>query len=158
MEELLEYEATGSVDGLPPDVHTTLNYVKALDAALAVVQRGGSSAITLDLISEVHRRLMDGDPNYRDPPGQVRTQQNWIGGLNIYEAKIVPPPPDRLAEPMEDLIRLFQYSPAQEDQYSVSIIVRMAIAHAQFELIHPFRDGNGRVGRILLPLMLAAEG
>lgn len=158
MEELLEYEATGNVDGLPPDVHTTLNYVKALDAALAVVQRGGSGAITLDLISEVHRRLMDGDPNYRDPPGQVRTLQNWIGGLNIYEAKIVPPPPDRLAEPMEDLIRLFQYSPAEEDQYSVSIVVRMAIAHAQFELIHPFRDGNGRVGRILLPLMLAAEG
>lgn len=71
MDELLEYEATGNVDGLPPDVHTTLNYVKALDAALAVVQRGGSGAITLDLISEVHRRLMDGDPNYRDPPGQV---------------------------------------------------------------------------------------
>lgn len=158
MDELLEYEATGSSDGLPPDVHTTLNYVKALDAALAVVQREGSQAITLDLISEVHRQLMDGDPNYRDPPGQIRTRQNWIGGLNIYEAKIVPPPAARLAEPLQDLIRLLQYSPSDEDQYSVSIIVRMAVVHAQFELIHPFRDGNGRVGRILLPLMLAAEG
>lgn len=158
MDELLEYEATGCVGGLPPDVHTTLNYVKALDAALAVVQREGSRAITLELISEVHRRLMDGDPNYRDPPGQIRTRQNWIGGLNIYEAKIVPPPPDKLMEPLQDLVRLLQYSPSAEDQYSVSIIVRMAVVHAQFELIHPFRDGNGRVGRILLPLMLAAEG
>ncbi len=158
MDELLEYEATGSSDGLPPDVHTTLNYVKALDAALAVVQREGSQAITLDLISEVHRQLMDGDPNYRDPPGQIRTRQNWIGGLNIYEAKIVPPPADRLTEPLQDLVRLLQYSPSDEDQYSVSIFVRVAVVHAQFELIHPFRDGNGRVGRILLPLMLAAEG
>lgn len=158
MDELLEYEATGSTYGLPPDVHTTLNYVKALDTALAVVQRAGNRAITLDLILEIHRQLMEDDPNYRDPPGRIRTGQNWIGGLNIYEAKIVPPPPDRLMEPLQDLIRLLQLSPPDEDQYSVSIIVRIAVAHAQFELIHPFRDGNGRVGRILLPLMLAAEG
>jgi Fic family protein len=103
---------------------------------------------------------MDGDAEYlkRDVPGQFRDRQNWIGGLRIYDAKIVPPPPEKLPGLLADFEQALQYAPSDEDQYSVSVIVRMAILHAQFELIHAFIDGNGRVGRMLMPLMLAAEG
>ncbi|WP_217351268.1 Fic/DOC family N-terminal domain-containing protein [Azoarcus sp. DN11] len=158
VDQLLEYEATGSDAGLPPDVRTTLNYVKALDYGLAEVKRSGREAFSVELLQEIHRRLMAGDAHYRDTPGQVRSRQNWIGGGSIYQAKIVPPPPEALGKSLDEVVDLMRYATSEEDQYSVSIVVRMAVVHAQFELIHPFLDGNGRVGRILLPLMLAAEG
>lgn len=158
VDQLLEYEATGSDVGLPPDVRTTLNYVKALDYGLAEVKRLGPTAFGIDLLKEIHRRLMDGDPHYQDTPGHIRSVQNWIGGTSIYQAKVVPPPPEALDECLDQLLEMMRYAASEEDQYSVSIIVRMAVIHAQFELLHPFLDGNGRVGRILLPLILAAEG
>lgn len=160
MDHVFEYEATGSDQGLPTDVRVTLNYVKALDHGLREVQRVGSNqALTLDLIYALHAKLMEGDAEFlkRGVPGHVRTRQNWIGGWLIYDAKIVPPPPDKLSALLSDFEHALQYAPADEDQYSVSVIVRMAVLHAQFELIHPFSDGNGRVGRMLMPLMLAAE-
>lgn len=158
VDQLLEYEATGSDAGLPPDVRTTLNYVKALDYGLAEVKRLGPEVFRIDLLEEIHRRLMDGDPHYQDAPGHIRSLQNWIGGTSIYQAKIVPPPPEALGNCLGQLLEMMRYAASEEDQYSVSVVVRMAVMHAQFELIHPFLDGNGRVGRILLPLMLAAEG
>lgn len=158
---VFEYEATGSGQGLPIDVRVTANYVQALENGLQEVRRRGSNqAITLDLIRALHARLMEGESEYqnKDVPGQFRTRQNWIGGGNrIYDAKIVPPPPDKLGEPLAALEQALHYSPSEESQYSVSIVVRLAILHAYFELIHPFLDGNGRVGRMLMPLMLAAE-
>jgi Fic family protein len=159
VDHVFEYEATGSDQGLPTDVRVTLNYVKALDHGL----REGRSdqALTLALIGDLHAILMEGDADYlkRDVPGRFRTRQNWIGGgLRIYDAKIVPPPPDRLAGCLSDFAQALRHAPGDEDQYSVSVVVRMAILHAQFELIHPFIDGNGRVGRLLMPIMLAAEG
>lgn len=161
VDHVFEYEATGSDRGLPADVRVTTNYVTALDQGLREVRRVGSSqALNLDLIRTLHAGLMDGDTDYlkKDVPGQFRTRQNWIGGgIRIYDARIVPPPPDLLSGPLADLEHTLQYAPTEEDQYSISIVVRMAILHAQFELIHPFLDGNGRVGRMLMPLMLAAE-
>ena len=158
VDHVFEYEATGSDQGLPTDVRVTLNYVKALDHGLREVR--SNQGITLGLIRDLHAVLMDGDAEYlkRDAPGQFRTRQNWIGGLKIYDAKIVPPPPEKLAGPLSDFEQALRYAPSDEDQYSVSVVVRMAILHAQFELIHPFLDGNGRVGRLLMPIMLAAEG
>lgn len=158
VDHLFEYEATGSGEGLPKDVHTTLNYVKALDHASQLVRQEGGQAITTELMQEIHRQLMDGDANYRDVPGRIRTKQNWIGGLSIYDAKIVPPPPDKISTLLNDLMASIRYEVRDNEQYSLSVVVRMAVTHAQFELIHPFLDGNGRVGRILLPLMLVAEG
>lgn len=158
---VFEYESTGNDQGLPTDVRVTLNYVKALDHGVGEVRRVGSNqALTLDLIRILHTILMDGDAEYlkRDVPGQFRSRQNWIGGLRIYDAKIVPPPPEKLPGLLADFEQALHYTPSDEDQYSVSVIVRMAILHAQFELIHAFIDGNGRVGRMLMPLMLAAEG
>lgn len=158
MDDLLAYEATGSNEGMPPDVHVTRNYVVALEYGLEKVRREGASAINGNLMKELHARLMDGI-DYNGTPGQLRDRQNWIGGGgNIYNATYVPPPPSNVQACMDDLETLLKYSPPEEEQIYPSVITRMAIAHVQFESIHPFIDGNGRVGRILLPLMLAAEG
>ena len=158
IDDVFRFEATGNDQGLPPDVVVTHNYVKALEYGLGEVAKHGVKALTVDLIQRLHECLMDGVRDYPDVPGQIRQRQNWIGGVRIYDAKFVPPPPDRVKECLEDLSRVLQYQAAEEDFYEVSLIIRLAIVHAQFETIHPFIDGNGRVGRILLPLMLAAEG
>jgi Fic family protein len=158
MHDLFTYEATGSGEGLPPDVQVTRNYVVALQYGLQKVRESGAAAMDGALVKALHARLMDG-VEYGGTPGAFRTIQNWIGGGgNIYRARFVPPPPDRVPACMDDLERLLTYAPGEEEQMVLSIVLRMAIAHAQFETIHPFVDGNGRVGRILLPLMLAAEG
>lgn len=156
VDELFEYEATGDEEGLPGDVQVTLNYVKALDVGLQAVRQVGTTAITKSLIQQLHRILLESVTDYRDAPGEWRTIQNWIGSGNIYDASLVPPPPDQVEPCLDDLVCLLQYQP--DGVAVVSIVVRLAIAHAQFEAIHPFRDGNGRVGRLLLPIMLAAEG
>lgn len=159
VDDLFSFEATGSDDGLPSDVLVTLNYVKSLDYGLKEVRcTGNAKALTSQLIRSLHRCLMDGVKDYRDTPGEFRRKQNWIGGLNIYQARFVPPPADKVQACMADLETFLHYTPREEDQFHIPIVIRMAIAHAQFETIHPFIDGNGRVGRILLPLMLAAEG
>ena len=156
--DLLAYEATGSDEGLPPDVRVTHNYVTALEYGLQKVRQGSASALTCDLIKELHAQLLDG-VDYNGTPGEFRQRQNWIGGgNNIYHARFVPPPPDNVQACMDDLELLLQNPAVEEEQMVLSVVIRMAIAHAQFETIHPFNDGNGRVGRILLPLMLAAEG
>ena len=155
--DLFTYEATGSGEGLPPDVQVTRNYVIALEYGLQNVRENGPTAIDCNLVKELHAHLMDG-VEYNGMLGEFRKIQNWIGGGNIYRARFVPPPPDRVQACMDDLESLLTYSPGEEEQMVLSIVMRMAIAHAQFETIHPFIDGNGRVGRILLPLMLAAEG
>ncbi len=156
--QVLEYEATGSDDGLPRDVVVTLNYVKALQFGLQQVATRGSAALDRTLIEMLHRHLMEGT-DYKDTPGEFRQRQNWIGGhRNIYDAKFVPPPHDYVRDCIADLEELLRYVPSEEDQTEISIVIRMAIVHAQFETIHPFIDGNGRVGRLLLPLMLFAEG
>jgi Fic family protein len=158
VDDLLIYEATGSDEGMPPDVHVTRNYVKALELGLGKVREHGVSAINCELIKMIHASLMSG-MDYNGRPGQFRDNQNWIGGgSRIYDARFVPPPHANIQECMEDLERFLQFSPSEEDQMVPSIVKRMAIAHVQFESIHPFIDGNGRVGRILLPLMMAAEG
>ncbi len=157
--DLFAYEATGSGEGLPPDVLVTLNYVKALDYGLEQVRHlGGAKALTCELIKALHLHLMAGVKDFKGTPGVYRDKQNWIGGFKINQARFVPPPADNVQTCMNDLEELLHYTPGEADQFEVPIVIRMAIAHAQFETIHPFIDGNGRVGRILLPLMLAAEG
>jgi Fic family protein len=158
MDDLFAYEVTGNDEGMPPDVHVTINYVAALEYGLEKVREIGASAINCALVQELHARLMDGI-DYNGTPGQFRDKQNWIGGgTNIYNAIYVPPPHGNVQACMDDLETLLQYAPPEEEQMVLSVITRMAIAHVQFESIHPFIDGNGRVGRILLPLLLAAEG
>ena len=158
MNDLFAYEATGSDEGLPPDVQVTRNYVVALEYGLRKVRESGPEAINCTLVKELHAQLMGGVA-YNGTPGEFRNIQNWIGGGgNIYRARFVPPPFEQVQACMDNLALLLTYSPGVEEQMVRSVILRLAIAHAQFETIHPFVDGNGRVGRILLPLMLAAEG
>ena len=157
MNQLFTYEATGSDEGLPADVFVTLNYVKALEAGLSVVRDRGPLAIDETLIKELHRNLMNGTV-YRGEIGEYREIQNWIGGSKIHQARFVPPPHEYVPNCMNELIEFLHDVATEEDMFEVPIVVRMAIAHAQFETIHPFVDGNGRVGRLLLPIMLAAEG
>ena len=157
MDQLLTYEATGSSDGLPPDVVVTMNYVKALEHGLNEVRGRGPKAMSCVLIKELHKHLMT-DVDYRGTIGEFREKQNWIGGSKIYQARYVPPPAKNVNQCMDELETFLQEMPREEEMYEVPIVIRMAIAHAQFESIHPFIDGNGRVGRLMLPLMLASEG
>ena len=156
--QLLEYEATGSDEGLPDDGAVTLGYVRALDHGLRAVRRdGGSQHLTIDLIRQLHRVLMSGT-DYRHPegPGEWRQVQNWIGARRIEDATLIPPPVPHLEAcliDLEDFLRVDASSATM-----MALPVRMAVAHVQFEAIHPFSDGNGRVGRLLPPLMMAAEG
>ncbi|PKM47026.1 MAG: Fic family protein [Gammaproteobacteria bacterium HGW-Gammaproteobacteria-1] len=157
--DLLAYEATGSGEGLPADVGVTLNYVRALGHGLAQVRSvGGPEALKGSLIKGCHKRLMEGVEDYKGVPGEYRHLQNWIGGFRIYDARFVPPPPEQVQGCMDDLEAYLRHPEGEDQQMVAGVVLRMAIAHAQFETIHPFVDGNGRTGRILMPLMLAAEG
>ena len=156
--DLLTFEATGSDEGLPPDVRVTLNYVTSLEFGLQQVRQQGIAALSKKLIKDLHACLMDG-AEYTWTPSVFRDKQNWIGGgRSIDQARFVPPPAENIEASISDLLPMLQYTPSEEAQVEISIVTRMAVVHAQFETIHPFFDGNGRVGRILLPLMLAAEG
>lgn len=155
--DVLDYEATHDATDLPADARSTLDYAKALDYGLQEIRTRGIDAFSSEFICKLHCILMEGDPSYRDTPGRYRTIQNWIGGFNIHDARLVPPPPDRVPEAMDNLVdSLLRYEPESNAHYHA--IVRAAVAHAQFEAIHPFRDGNGRTGRLLIPLILAADG
>jgi len=159
IDDLLAFEATGSDEGLPPDVQVTKNYVYALESGLVEVRKSGVLAFNCTFIKQIHAWLMENVGTFRGVPGEFRDKQNWIGGGGkINQAKFVPPPADYIEPCMNDLLEVLHYTPEEADFFEFSIITRMAVVHAQFETIHPFLDGNGRVGRILLPLMLAAEG
>lgn len=159
LDDLYEYECTQDGQGLPPDVHVTHNYVVALEHGLrAIRQGGGRQALTIALVKDLHRLLM-ANTAYPDRPGEYRDRQNWIGPSRIEDASFVPPPASEVERCMAELQdSMLDYRPREEEHGEISIVVQLAIAHAQFETIHPFRDGNGRVGRLLLPLMLAGEG
>ncbi len=160
--ELLEYEATQGQDGAPTaDAAITERYVEALDLGLATL-RGDKPNTGLDLIlvTSMHAVLMrDADPE-RYRPGKYRETQAWIGGGHrIEDATFVPPPPRFIASCMDELEEsMLKYRQRDDEQGSLSLIAQVAIAHAQFETIHPFVDGNGRIGRLLIPLMLADAG
>nr|WP_250901687.1 MULTISPECIES: Fic/DOC family N-terminal domain-containing protein [unclassified Dyella] len=157
--ELLEYEATQGQDGATPDVTEVERYVHALaEGQRALHEKQARSAIGIDLIKRMHRILLDGAPA-RLRPGEYRDAQVWIGGGRIEDATFVPPPPHAVAGCMEELENsMLRYQPREDEVAIISIVAQLAIAHAQFETIHPFFDGNGRIGRLIMPLMLAAEG
>ena len=135
------------------DANATLNYVRAYSNGAHDIDNHGQLAVNLNLIRNLHAQLMAGQDQYM--PGEWRNKQNYIG-LRIETARYIPPPPGEVPRLMEDFLGLLQYQP--EGVAVTSILLRTAIAHVQFEAIHPFLDGNGRVGRLLLPLMFKAEG
>ena len=158
LHELLEYEATQSRDGMPADTTVTARYVQALEHGLeALRKRRSRKAITAQLIRKMHAILMQDAPAHV-MAGHYRNTQAWIGSDRIEDANFVPIPPNRIAACMAELeASMLLYAPRKEEHGHLSVVAQIAIAHAQFETIHPFADGNGRAGRLLMPLILAAE-
>ena len=159
LHQLLTYEATHSTGGLPADVRITERYVAALQHGLERVRVGGRAVLDLALIHELHALLMQ-DEATRFPVGAYRETQVWIGPTpRIEDATFVPAPPDRVKGCMDEMAAsILKYAPREDEQTMLTIPAQLAIAHAQFETIHPYHDGNGRTGRLLMPLILAAEG
>jgi Fic family protein len=146
--DLYEDEATGSDRG---DVREVRNYLTAHEYGLERLQ---SLPLCLRLLREIHRRLMRGVRGHDRHPGKFRTYQNWIGrdpGAPIGEARYVPPPATEMRTALEDFERFLH-----DD--SLPPLVLAALAHYQFEAIHPFGDGNGRIGRLLISLLLNERG
>lgn len=133
------------------------DYALALERLLPTARAEGRSIFTGDLVAELHREVMRRDMDYRDVPGELRGGVVWIGGAgNIAYSTYNPPPPDDVPSSLELSLAYMRGEGMQI--MTQSLITRMALSHAHFEAVHPFRDGNGRVGRLLLPLMMAAEG
>ncbi len=133
------------------DVVEVSNYVAALEHGLGRLRKG--FPLSNRLIREIHARLLARGRGASKTPGEFRRSQNWIGGNRPGNAVFVPPPPDAVADCMSDLERFLHARPA-----GLPILVRAGLAHVQFETIHPFLDGNGRVGRLLIALLLHHEG
>jgi Fic family protein len=133
------------------DAREVLNYVRALEYGL---ERLDTLPVSLRLLRELHERLMEGVRGERATPGEFRRSQNWIGrpGCTLNEADFVPPPP---AEMSAALGAFEKYLHEKDDQPE---LVRLAFIHYQFEAIHPFIDGNGRIGRLLVSLLLVHWG
>ncbi|MEJ0036595.1 MAG: Fic family protein [Gammaproteobacteria bacterium] len=138
------------------DAEQTLNYVRAYTLGVAQVRKRGQRALDAALIRKMHRHLMSGDSHAA--PGEFRGVQNFIGGLSIEHARFIPSPPSEISRLMTDLDRLIRYEPDPESHYNIGVLARAPIVHAQFEAIHPFVDGNGRIGRLLFPLMFVGDG
>lgn len=152
---LLIHEIETNASSVPEegDAEETLSYVRAFMYGLNEVKAQGQSALNNGLINQLHAILMKAQT--RATPGIPRDRQNYIG-TRLETARYIPPPADLIPQLMDDLVSLLQYQP--EDVKDVSVLMRAPIAHVQFEAIHPFLDGNGRTGRLLLPLMLYAAG
>jgi Fic family protein len=133
------------------------SYALALERTLADVQRNGYDAFSIGLIRDLQREVVKDDPNYRHPSGEIRSHVVHIGGgFHISQSDYNPAPPSSITACLVEYIDYLGCEGLQA--VNQSIITRMALAHTHFEAIHPFPDGNGRVGRLLLPLMLAADG
>lgn len=151
VEEVLEHEAGQEYDQEKQyDIQEIINYRKALILAKETITE---RPIRLGLIREMHRVLMESVRGQNKEPGQFRKDQNWIGspGSTIEEATFVPPSPLQLMDHLQAWERYLDYA-------DIDPIVQTAIVHAQFELLHPFKDGNGRIGRLLIPLFLYSKG
>lgn len=151
LDDLYRYEAEqlfpareGSADN--EDAHEVMNYVVALEYG---IHRLDSLPVSVRLIRELHRHLMKGVRGEQATPGELRTTQNWIGpaGCTLNEATYVPPPVDAMTEALGEIENYVHNAPEYPQ------LIRLALVHYQFESIHPFVDGNGRVGRLLLALL-----
>jgi len=137
--------------GVPmDDVQEVSNYVAALDHGLARLKDG--FPLSLRLIKEMHEKLLSKGRGSTKTPGEFRSSQNWIGGTRPGNAIFVPPPPDDVQECMGAL-ELFLYDQPEP----TPVLLKVALAHVQFETIHPFLDGNGRLGRLLITLLMCNE-
>lgn len=150
LSDLLLFELD-TAPGVPfDDVREVSNYVAALEHGLARLREG--FPLCNRLLREIHATLLHSGRGAEKQPGEFRRSQNWIGGTRPGNAQYVPPPPDRV-EPCMAALERFLHAPD-----APGALVKAALAHVQFETIHPFLDGNGRVGRLLIALILHHDG
>jgi Fic family protein len=151
LSDLLLYESE-EAPGVPlNDVQEVSNYVAAMTHGLRRLREG--FPMSMRLIKEMYGVLTSGARGGMKAPGEFRRTQNWVGGTRPGNATYVPPPPNRVVGCMSDLEK---YLHNNEDK--LPLLIRAALVHHQFETIHPFLDGNGRLGRLLITLLLCTEG
>lgn len=151
--DLLEFEAKTYRNGKVSDVQETFNYVRAMNYGLGKLD---SLELSLRLIREMHEELLSGNVRGSERnPGEFRSSQNWIGPEKcvISDAMFIPPPPHEILSHMGEL-ELFIH----DRSLDIPPLIKCGLAHAQFETIHPFIDGNGRIGRLLITFILCWQG
>ena len=147
--DLLNFEAGAQPEPQSElEVHDVCNYLDALTYARKQLARKDGLPLSVRLLNETHRRLMKGVRGAEKEPGEIRRSQNWIGGTRPGNAVYVPPPPNEVPRLLGELEH---YLHARD---SLPALVRAGLAHVQFETIHPYLDGNGRLGRLLITLLL----
>ncbi len=152
LRDVLEMEAKVLRPKVPSDTIQVLNYISAMNKGLDHIRSG--RPMDLALIKDLHRELMKGVRGTDQYPGELRKVQNWIGppGSGIEDAIYIPPPPKEAIRCMKDLERFMM------GKFRIPPLIKAALIHSQFESIHPFLDGNGRIGRLLVVLVLIKEG
>jgi len=155
LDEVLAGEETQD-DEAKAAVRQVRKYATTVSRFIKQAGRQGNAVFTAKMVRRLHKRIMQDDPDYKDTPGALRRLSVWIGGRDIAYSIFNPPPSAAVPAALEDNVGYMRAEGMHAIQQSV--ITRMAIAHAHFEAVHPFRDGNGRVGRMLLPIMMAADG
>src|ERR1019366_8787426 len=151
LSDLLLFE-NEAAPGVPiDDVREVSNYVAAMQHGLQRLREG--FPLSLRLIREIHGILLRGGRGADRTPGEFRRSQNWIGGTRPGNAAYVPPPPERLMECLDSLEKFLH-----DETQTLPLLVQLGLIHVQFESIHPFLDGNGRLGRLLITLLLCARG
>lgn len=150
LQNLLAAEAQLFDPDTPKDVNEVANYVRAMNYGLGLL---ADLPVSVRLIREIHAQLMQGVRGGRLQPGELRESQNWIGpaGCTLASATFVPPPPHEVPQALSDLERFLH------DGGGLPPLVQVGLAHAQFETIHPFLDGNGRIGRLLIAFLLTEK-
>ena len=153
LDDLNKYEVVGNIGKGDADrlgVSEVINYVRALERAMVQVKKNNRQ-IDLTIIREAHKILMTGVRGHEKSLGEFRNQQNWIGTER--KVSYAPPPPEEVLPLLQSLEAFIQ-----KKHDDIPVLVQCAMIHYQFEAIHPFRDGNGRIGRLLLPLILHRKG
>ncbi len=149
--DVLAFEANAAFPENPQDIEEVINYINALNYGL---ERLDTLPLSLRLIGEIHHFLLQGVRGANLHPGEFRTSQNWIGHLGgaIGTARFIPPPPLEMHRALSDLENFIH------TETSLPLLLKVGLIHAQFETIHPFLDGNGRMGRLLITFILCSEG
>jgi Fic family protein len=150
LQDVLAAEAHIFSPDRPRDVNEVVNYVRAMNYGL---QRLAELPVSVRLIREIHTELLQGARGSHLTPGALRTSQNWIGpgGCTLNEATFVPPPHHQVQDMLGDLEKFLH------TDTGLPLLIKIGLAHAQFETIHPFLDGNGRVGRLLITFLLCEQ-